>query len=337
MATSQTTPSLLQEEERISQEVRELLSSLPREDSWRYTPLYQYQGIWYTKIGLPGTIACQRHFQARDSDILLATTPKSGTTWLKALAFAIVNRTRYRYPQHPLLTNNPHKLVPFLEVDLYPDNQIHGPDNIPSPAVICTHIPYMALPQSIKDSNCKVVYLCRNPKDVFISLWHFITKWTAETQSYFSLEEAFDLFCAGVTPFGPFWDHVLGYWKASLEKPEKVMFLKYEDLKREPMVQLKRLAEFLGYPFTSDEERKEVIHDILRLCSFENLSNLEVNKTGKFQHRHEYLSGLDYKLFFRRGEVGDSSNYLTSQMIERLDGIIEEKLQGYDLKFEVSI
>ena len=48
---------------------------------------------------------------------------------------------------------------------------------------------------------------------------------------------------------GPFWDHVLKYQKTSLERPQKIMFLKYEDLKRDPRGQVKKLAEFMGRPF----------------------------------------------------------------------------------------
>lgn len=47
------------------------------------------------------------------------------------------------------------------------------------------------------------------------------------------LEEAFEMFCNGVHAFGPHWDHVLGYWKASKERPDKFWFLKHEDLQGE--------------------------------------------------------------------------------------------------------
>nr|XP_009778369.1 PREDICTED: uncharacterized protein LOC104227750 [Nicotiana sylvestris] len=33
----------------------------------------------------------------------------------------------------------------------------------------------------------------------------------------------------GISPFSPFWDHVMGYYKASLEFPKRVIFLRYED------------------------------------------------------------------------------------------------------------
>ncbi|XP_058075780.1 cytosolic sulfotransferase 5-like [Magnolia sinica] len=335
MATSQTPPTPQEEKEELSHGCKELLSSLPTTNSWQHR-LYQYQGFWYSEGFLLGTIACQRHFQAHDNDLLLATIPKAGTTWLKALAFAIMNRGCYPYPQHPLLSNNPHKLVPFLEMDYYTNKQTPDLECIGSPRFFSTHAPYTSLPQSIKDSNCRIIYLCRNPRDVFISLWHFSNKMRPETQSPISLEDAFDLFCAGISWRGPFWDHVLGYWKASLKSSEKVMFLNYENLKREPLVLLKRLAEFIGCPFTTEEDREGVLHDILRLCSFENLSNLDVNKTGK-THMGKDQYKFENTHFFRRGEVGDSSNYLTTQMIERLDRITEEKLKCYGLTFPISI
>ncbi|AET03212.1 sulfotransferase domain protein [Medicago truncatula] len=32
------------------------------------------------------------------------------------------------------------------------------------------------LPKSVKESTCKVVYMCRDPKDIFTSLWYFTNK-----------------------------------------------------------------------------------------------------------------------------------------------------------------
>ncbi|OVA16913.1 Sulfotransferase domain [Macleaya cordata] len=114
----------------------------------------------------------------------------------------------------------------------------------------------------------------------------------------------------------------------SPERPERVCFLKFEEMKKEPKLHLRRLAEFLGYPFSPEEEKEGLLEEMLRLCSFENLSNLEFNKMGKMQE-----SGLECNMFFRRGEIKDYVNYLTSGMIERLDQIIEEKLHGSGLKF----
>lgn len=62
-----------------------------------------------------------------------------------------------------------------------------------------------------------------------------------EELSKLSLEEAFEKYCRGVSFCGPYWDHVLGYYyKASLEMPHKVQFLKYEEMKEKPSEQLRR-------------------------------------------------------------------------------------------------
>ena len=48
-----------------------------------------------------------------------------------------------------------------------------------------------------------------------------------------AIEEEFEQFCRGVCAGGPFWDHILGYWKASFDCPKRVLFMKYEDMKRD--------------------------------------------------------------------------------------------------------
>jgi hypothetical protein len=326
---SSTLPNYLQEGE-LPQECSDVVSSLPRETGWVANYLHQYQGCWITTRYMKGVLAFQKHFQAHDNDILLVTTPKAGTTWLKAISFALVNRVHYRPDdpqQHPLLTNNPHVLVPFLDINLYTESQVPDLSSFAFPRLFSTHLPFALLPTSVKDSaSCKIVYLCRNPKDTFVSLWHFTNKLRPTARGTNSLEEAFDKFCRGVSLYGPYWDNVLGYWKKSLEMPQKVLFLKFEEMKEHPAANLRRLAEFLGCPLSPEEKAQGVEDDILRLCSFDNLSNLEVNKSGKLP------AGEENNAYFRRGEVGDWMNHLTAEMIEKLDRITEEKFYGTGLR-----
>ncbi|XP_062149907.1 cytosolic sulfotransferase 5-like [Alnus glutinosa] len=328
-----TLPKYLQEDDELAQKYSSDvdISSLPREKAWIESYLHQYQGCWITTRFMKGVVAFQKHFQAHDTDILLASTPKAGTTWLKAILFSLVNRVRYPDPRqhHPLLTNSPHDLVPFLEITLYTKNQVPDLTSIASPRLFSTHLPFVLLPASVEadSSACKVVYLCRNPKDTFVSLWHFANKLRHTSQGTNSLEEAFDMFCRGVSDFGPYWDNVLGYWKKSLENPQKIFFLKYEEMKEQPAANLRRLAEFLGCPLSPEENAQGVEDNILRLCSFDNLSNLEVNKSGKLS------TGAENNVFFRRGEVGDWMNHLTAEMIKKLDRITEEKFHGTGLRF----
>ncbi|ESR54054.1 hypothetical protein CICLE_v10024275mg [Citrus x clementina] len=69
---------------------------------WCGMHFYQYQGFWFQPIfGLEGLVWMQQHFQARPTDVYLTSKPKSGTTWLKALVFSIMNRSRYSFSAHP--------------------------------------------------------------------------------------------------------------------------------------------------------------------------------------------------------------------------------------------
>ncbi|KAG5568852.1 hypothetical protein H5410_064139 [Solanum commersonii] len=228
---------------------------------------------------------------------------------------------------HPLLTKNPHDLVPFLELTLYVDGQVPDFSSFTTPRLLSTHLPFASLPKSVQDSKTKLVYLCRNPKDTFISMWHFANNLRLHHKDTNSIEEMFDLYCKGMSVYGPFWDHVLDYWKQSIKNPNKVLFLMYEEIKKQPKMHLKRLAEFLECPFSIKEENCGVVNEILRMCSFKNLSNLEVNTSGKLS------TGEENKVFFRRGEIGDWKNYFTTEMSEKFNYIIKQKFQGSGLKF----
>ncbi|KAB5564969.1 hypothetical protein DKX38_005023 [Salix brachista] len=312
-------------------EIQGLVAGCPSEKNWDGSPLYFYKGVWYPFFAIRGALSFQQHFIARDTDIILASMPKSGTTWLKALAFSVVNRNIYSPTESPLLTTPSHDLVRFFEIDLYSKSQLPDLEQLPSPRIFSSHCHYETLPQSIRSPGCKIVYICRNPLDQLVSYFHFSRKFKRENvKPLSSIDEGFENVCRGIQSQGPFWDSALGYWKASLERPDKVLFLKYEDLKDDITFNLKKLAEFLGLPFSEKEEKEGVIEEISRLCSFDNLRNLEVNRTGARP------LGTPNSAFFRKAKVGDWCNDLTPSMAERFLKIVEEKLAGSGLSFKVS-
>ena len=270
----------------------------------------------------------QKHFDAKDNDVFVANFPKSGTTWLKALTFVIANHQRFSsFDNHPLLSSNPHELVPYPEFmysnDLH--DQILSLSNMSEPRLLSTHLPFHSLPESTTKFNCKIIYICRNPFDTLVSAWEFFTK----IKNVFTFEEAFEKYCNGITMFGPWWSHMLGYWNESITTPNKVLFLKYEDLKEDTVFHVKRIAEFLDSPIIQGGESSTVIENIIKLCRFEKMKDFEVNKSGCI------FDVLEKKNFFRKGEIGDWMNYFSPSMIEKLSKIIEEKLGGSGLSFKV--
>ncbi|KAL4292054.1 hypothetical protein GQ457_14G025470 [Hibiscus cannabinus] len=253
-----------------------LLDQLPKE-TWFGSDLYNWGGFWYRSHHLSAAMAASSYFKANDSDVFLASSMKTGTTWLKALIPTIMNpdvRITNDDDDDPLLKHHPNELMPSLEVQLFMAN--------PNPDL------------------------------------------SARGIDPWPIDEAFGSFCRGIHAFGPFHDHVLGYWKESRKRPEKIHFMRYEDMKKEPREELQKLACFLGKPFERDED----VDKVLWRCSLERLKNLEVNRHGV-----DPSLGIGYEHYFRRGIVGDWKSYFTDEMQQKLDLITAMKFEGSGLGF----
>uniref|UniRef100_A0A0D9V070 Sulfotransferase n=1 Tax=Leersia perrieri TaxID=77586 RepID=A0A0D9V070_9ORYZ len=307
------------------EQLRQLVSTYPTVPSGLSTPYHRHPDGWYTFLpAMVSVMVAQRHFAARDTDILLATFPKCGTTWLKALLFATVRRGAHDVALARLKRHNPHELVPFLEIQVYVRDRVPDLSTVPSPRLLATHIPRASLPASVAAAGCKVVYMCRDPKDCLVSLWHFLNAQRRQT----SVDDDFRLFCDGVSLVGPYWEHVLAYWRWHVEAPGKVMFVTYEELSADTVGQLRRLAEFVGRPFTDEEREARVDEAIVRACSVDSLAGAEVNRSGTVELMETPMRNA---MFFRRGVVGDWRNYLTPEMGRRIDEITESKFRGSGL------
>jgi estrone sulfotransferase len=312
----------------IHDDATDLVSKLPTREGWS-EPLVLYKNYWFRPNIAANIIRVQNSFKPRHDDCILAVNPKCGTTWTKALAFAITNRSRYEFGNnHPLLFRHPQEVVPFMEIPFHGDAAYV--EALPSPRLLTTHIPLSLFPKSIADWGCRVVYMCREPKDAFISRWHFENKVFRERD--IDLETTFSLFSEGFSAYGPFLDHCLEYWKESLTRPDKVLFLKYEDVRFDPLKYVIKLATFLGVPFSTEEEEEGIPEAIVRLCSFEKLSSLQANQTGEIARRGNTVV-LEKSAFFRKGKVGDWANHISEDMARKFDSIVEDKLKGSGLVF----
>uniref|UniRef100_A0ACD5VCI5 Uncharacterized protein n=1 Tax=Avena sativa TaxID=4498 RepID=A0ACD5VCI5_AVESA len=306
---------------------RDYVSSLPSAPGGSHARLYRNQDGWYASMPVMlGALAAHRHFAGHGDDVLLATFPKSGTVWLKALLFAVV-RGGAEELDDVLATANPHELVPFLESQLYAAGRVPPDEAGSAPRLLATHVPFPSLPPSA--TGCKVVYLCRGAKDTVVSLWHFVNRIRVSNGDQpLPVGEIVEQFCAGTTMFGPYWEHVLGYWRAHVENPERVMFLRYEEVTAAPAEAVRKLAGFLGRPFVGAAAEKEA-ERVVQACGIETLRGLEVNRSGKTELVH---GAMDNEMFFRRGVVGDWSAWLTPELAHQIDDISERRFAGSGIR-----
>uniref|UniRef100_A0A0E0MCA6 Sulfotransferase n=1 Tax=Oryza punctata TaxID=4537 RepID=A0A0E0MCA6_ORYPU len=305
----------------IYDQLRQVVETFPAAVSGIGQPYCRHPDGWYmSRRGVVSAMVIKRHLMARATDVFIATFPKSGTTWLKALLHSALH-----HDAHELAAHSPHQLVPFLESQLFVNDRIPDLSSLPAPRILTTHIPAQSLPDSIAASGSKVVYLCRDPKDCFVSLWHFWNRFVS-----WDIDVAVQQFCDGISHFGPFWEHVLGYWRWHVEKPGQVFFLTYEELAADTLGLLRRLAEFVGRPFTVEEQEAGVDRKIVEICAMESLSRLEVNLSGTTDFIEKDVPN---NIFFRRGVVGDWRNHLTPEMAMKIDEITESKFKGTSLLF----
>ena len=110
---------------------------------------------------------CQKHFQARDDDVILASSMKTGTTWLKALCRSILQRKRHSTGDEDKEEEEEEKdededflkktytglSVTTLEGYGYVGNPHPDLSTIPSPRLFHTHMAYTLLPPSIRNSK----------------------------------------------------------------------------------------------------------------------------------------------------------------------------------------
>ncbi|KAH8028951.1 hypothetical protein HPB51_020878 [Rhipicephalus microplus] len=129
--------------------------------------------------------------------------------------------------------------------------------------------------------------------------------------------------------YGSWFDHVLPYWKFHLERPDRVMFVSFEELKIELGSMVQRISQFLGRPLGPDALAAVVNH-----CSFDQMKNN--NMVNREVLPISDLFDMTQSKFMRKGIIGDWKNYFTPEQSESFDRQYAERMadSGLDLVFE---
>ncbi|XP_071943773.1 sulfotransferase 1B1-like [Antedon mediterranea] len=169
-----------------------------------------------------------------------------------------------------------------------------------------------------------IIYVTRNPKDVAVSYFHFHT-YNRSLPKYTDWNLFYEDYKEENVCYGSWFQHNLFWWKR--RHLPNVLFLKYEDIKKDPKIATVKVAEFMGYKLSDD-----VIDKIVEKSSFKSMKTC----SHRVHPPPEKLFPIDMHVykdtsFFRKGVIDDWKNYFTDAQNEEYDKICKEKLNGTGL------
>jgi len=254
----------------------------------------------------------EKEFVAKDGDVFVVTYPRSGTTWTEQMVHLLVNngvqgeqRLTDAVPWLETLPHRPNGMLEFLKT-------------MPQRRLFTSHLPYPLMPH-LNNTTAKIVYVARNPKDVAISTYfHNQSKGGYEG----TWEEHFQLFLSSDVGFGPYFDHVLPWWQAS-RKDNRILFLKYEDMKHDHAGNVAKLASFLDL-----HPDPQLISTVVTLSSFKSMTS---NENTNFDWVPQKA---DKPKHFRKGDIGDWRNHFSPEQSRQMDTLFMEKMKDTGLQFD---
>ncbi|XP_063791390.1 sulfotransferase 1C4-like [Pseudophryne corroboree] len=263
------------------------------------------------------------NFQAREDDVVIATFPKAGTTWMQEIVDLILQEGDV---EKSMRAPNFVK-VPFI--DFYMKPMPPGVDDanaMKSPRLLKTHFPIQLMPPSFWDKDVKVIYVARNAKDCMVSYFHF--QRMNQCMPYpGTWDEYFSAFLAGDVCWGSWCDHVIGWWKA--KDRHRVLYVFYEDLVEDPTREIRKIMKFLGKDLSD-----EVLEKIRHHTSFQAMKK---NPVTNFSALPKAILDQSISPFLRKGEVGDWKNHFSVSQNIVFDEEYKKKMEGSGLSFRTQL
>ena len=244
-----------------------------------------------TRDMLPSSI----FYEGGDGAVFLVSYPKSGNTWLRFIVANLMSKEG----------------VTFDNIDdIVPDAgrvSVRGISELSHPKVVKSH--------SVFDSAFgKVIYIVRDPRDVFISEFHYHKKY-GRLSAADELGDFLERFLTGeLTPvkYGNWQTHVAS-WSAMRDSPNMV-WIRYEDLYNDDAAMtVMRVADLIGKSATLDD-----VQSALHLSSSDRMRKLETDSAWTSERRPEKDKRIP---FVREARTGQWKGVLSKRMADRIEEV----------------
>ena len=212
----------------------------------------------------------ERSFNPDKSTIMLVSYPKSGNTWLRFIFANLIQDSSVGF-------SNIEKIVP----DIYQTNKR---------AFKRSSYLYVKSHESFITTYNRVVYVVRDPRDVFLSYFNYHKKIKVLPMD-FSRELYLKMFLTGdiieSEKFGSWSQHLLSWYHVS--KNENVCFIKYEDLLHDTEKQIKKVVRFFNLDY-----KEQDIKSAIENSSFRSMKTSEKIDGGRWRTLKKSRTNLSF-------------------------------------------
>jgi hypothetical protein len=249
-----------------------------------------------------------RWYKFRKADYILVSYPKCGRTWLRAMLSKYYTE-RYGLPAGTLLDfanlHYQNREIPriFLTHDVINNvlNRIVPPDAI-------------STDKSVYYKR-NIIYLARDPRDMVVSMYFQRTRrdkdYTGRLQDFIHND------VGGLDTIIRFYNA----WADSFPHIDRLLLLKYEEMRADPLLTLVKLFEFMDHA-----PDREIIQHSIDACSFERMKKME--RDNQFSRSWLKAGDVNDEESFkvRRGKIGGYTDYLDADEIGKIENIIKSRL-----------
>jgi hypothetical protein len=253
-------------------------------------------------------------------DVIVCSYFKAGTTWTLQIATQIAFRGKAEF-------DNIHHAVPWPDVPAPALARLMIPLADPSPAklsptglrVIKTHLLREHVPFN---RDARYIAVTRDPKDCTVSGYRFL-----QSLALGPLMPTVEHWVAfGMSPeFPDRWaDHLAGWWAVRHEP--NVLFITYEELRRDHLGSVRKIAEFMGVELAPAE-----LAAVVEQSTFASMKAA----ARKFEPGLIVPWGKEGAMM-RRGQSGGSGELLTPEQQQRIDEHCRAELKrlGCDFPYD---
>ncbi|KAL8625865.1 hypothetical protein ACOMHN_012457 [Nucella lapillus] len=260
-------------------------------------------------------------FTLREDDVIVVGYPKSGNNWVHHMVTMLKAGTT----KLPSLYGKDTKSI-FLEGG----DENHQLLTADKPRVLFSHLPFRFLPQDVVKKKVKIVYISRNPKDVFVSLYCHLNQTKLPIGYEGTWSQFFPFMLEQGYWYGDAFDYLMD-WQSQMETNAQhpIYHSNFEESKRDTLGQVERLNQFLD-----TGRSRQLCQKIVTTCRLENMHVTRAMDDDLFHTMFLWKEHTSPSSFFRKGVVGDWKNWFTVAQNEQFDKVYKTKMADFKYSFQ---